>query len=70
MLTENKDKKISIRISENDYRYLAVVAFMAGMNVSKYVRTLLDASINAMKIGEAKGQVKLEDFKDILDHKL
>lgn len=70
MLQDNKDKKISVRISDKDYEYLAVVAYMAGMTVSKYIRTLCDASINALKISEAKGQVKIEDFKTLLDNKL
>ena len=33
MLQDNKDKKISVRISEKDYEYLAVAAYMAGMTV-------------------------------------
>ena len=70
MLQDNKDKKISVRISEKDYEYLAVVAYMAGMTVSKYIRTLCDASINAIKISEVKGQVKIEDFKALLNDKL
>lgn len=70
MLQDNKDKKISVRISEKDYQYLSIVAFMAGMTVSKYIRTLCDASINAIKISEAKGQVNVEDFKTLLDDKL
>lgn len=70
MLQDNKDKKISVRISEKDYQYLSIVAYMAGMTVSKYIRTLCDASINAIKISEAKGQVNVEDFKTLLDDKL
>ena len=70
MLQDNKDKRISVRISEKDYEYLAVAAYMAGMTVSKYIRTLCDASINAIKISEVKGQVKLEDFKALLNDKL
>lgn len=70
MLQDNKDKKISVRISEKDYKYLAVVAYMAGMTVSKYIRTLCDASINAIKISEVKGQVNIEDFKALLNDKL
>lgn len=70
MLQDNKDKKISVRISDKDYKYLSVVAYMAGMTVSKYIRTLCDASINALKISEAKGQVKIEDFKTLFDDKL
>ena len=67
MLEENKDKKISIRLSENDYSYLQALAYMAGMTVSKYIRTLCDASINAIKLSEKQGKVNLEDIKALLN---
>lgn len=67
MITENKDKKISIRLSESDYTYLQALSYMAGMNVSKYIRTLCDASINAIKISERQGKVKIEDIKALLN---
>lgn len=67
MLAENKDKKISVRVSESDYRYLAAVAYMAGMTVSKYIRTLCDASINAVKLSEKQGKVNIEDIQTLLD---
>ena len=70
MLKDNKDKRISLRISEKDFEYLAIVAYMARMTVSKYIRTLCDASINALKISEAKGELKVEDFKALLNDKL
>lgn len=65
MLTEKKEKRIAIRISESDYDYLSAVAYMAGMNVSKYVRTLCDASINAAKMQELQGRLNIEDFKKL-----
>lgn len=65
MITEKKEKRIAIRISETDYDYLSAVAYMAGMNVSKYVRTLCDASINAAKMQELQGRLKLEDIKKL-----
>lgn len=67
MLQENKDKKISIRLSENDYAYLQALSYMAGMTVSKYIRTLCDASINAIKISEKQGKVNIEDIKALLN---
>lgn len=67
MLQENKDKKISIRLSESDYSYLQALAYMAGMTVSKYIRTLCDASINAIKISEKQGKVNIEDIKALLN---
>ena len=67
MLQENKVKKISIRLSENDYSYLQALSYMAGMTVSKYIRTLCDASINAIKISEKQGKVTIEDIKTLLN---
>nr|CDL66669.1 unnamed protein product [uncultured bacterium] len=65
MLTEKKEKRIAIRIAETDYDYLSAVAYMAGMTVSKYVRTLCDASINAAKMQELQGRLNIEDFKKL-----
>jgi predicted DNA-binding protein len=70
MLQENKDKKISIRISKKDYDYLQVIAYMAGMTVSKYIRTLCDASINAVKVSEKQVRINIEDIKAILNDNL
>lgn len=67
MLSEKKDKKISIRFSEDDYLYLQALSYLAGMNVSKYVRTLCDASINAIKISEKQGKINIEDIKALLN---
>lgn len=67
MIDEKKDRRFTIRISASDYDYLAAVAYMAGMNVSKYVRLLAQASISAAKVQEQKGAFKLEDIKAILD---
>jgi predicted DNA-binding protein len=67
MLQENKDKKISIRISGKDYDYLQAIAYMAGMTVSRYIRTLCDASINAVKVSEKQGRLNIEDIKAILN---
>lgn len=70
MLEQEKDKRITFRISESDYRYLSAVAFMAGMNVSKYLRSLCDASINAAKITERQGKLSIEDVEAIQHNQL
>jgi uncharacterized protein (DUF1778 family) len=67
MIDEKKDRRLTIRIAENDYDYLSAVAYMAGMTVSKYVRMLAQASISAAKVQEQKGAFKLEDIKAILN---
>lgn len=70
MIDKKKDRRITIRISSSDYDYLAAVSYIAGMNVSKYIRTLAQASISAAKVQEQKGAFKVEDIKALLDHKL
>lgn len=70
MIADKKTKVLQVRVAEDDLKYLKIVAFMAGMSVSKYMRTLLDASINATKLSIAQGKVKLEDFASVLNDKL
>lgn len=70
MISENKSKTVQVRISETDYTYLHVVSKMVGMTPSQYVRSLIQASVNAAKVQEKKGVLKLEDFEDILDSEL
>lgn len=70
MIDQKKDRRITVRIAESDYKYLAAVAYMAGMNVSKYVRMIAQASISAAKVQEHKGAFKIEDIEAILDDKL
>lgn len=60
-------KQISIRLNNEDYKYLRVVAFMAGQNPSRYLKLLADASINALKLQITQGKVNLADFKTVFD---
>ena len=69
-LESKKDKVVSVRVSEDNYKYLQFVAFMAGMTVSKYVRTLTDASINAVKLSEKEGKIKVENIEALLNDQL
>lgn len=70
MVDQKKDRRITVRISDSDYKYLTAVAYMAGMNVSKYVRMIAQASISAAKVQEQKGAFKIEDIEAILNDKL
>lgn len=70
MIEQNKDKRVTIRLNSQDYVYLQILSFMGGMNVSKYIRALCDASINALKLSVKQGKVNLEDVKALLDHQL
>lgn len=70
MISENKTKTVQVRVSEDDYRYLTVVSTMTGMTISQYVRSLIQATVNAVKVQEMKGVLKVEDFEGILNDKL
>ena len=70
MIDQKKDRRITVRISDSDYKNLAAVAYMAGMNVSKYVRMIAQASISAAKVQEQKGAFKIEDIETLLNDKL
>lgn len=67
MIAENKNKTVQVRLSESDYRYLLIVAQMVGMTPSQYVRSLIQATVNAVRVHEQKGALKVEDFESILD---
>lgn len=70
MITENKNKTIQVRVSESDHRYIQVISQMVGMTPSQYVRSLIQATVNAAKIQEQKGAFNIEDFESVLNDKL
>ena len=70
MIEKKKDKVLTIRMNEKDYEYLQIVSFMAGMTVSRYARTLLDATINACKVAEKEGKINIENIKAVRNNKL
>ena len=67
MVKQTKDKTMNIRMTKEDYKYLQIAAFTAGITPSKLIRMFADASINAVKIKIQQGAIKLEDFKTVLD---
>lgn len=69
-LTDNKDKRLEIRISEEDLKLLKICAYTIGQTPSKMIRMFVDTTINAMKIKIKHGEIKLEDFEGIFDDKL
>lgn len=65
--TTNKDKRLDIRISEEDLKLLKIASYCIGQTPSQTVRMFIDTTINALKLKISNGEVKLEDFKAILD---
>lgn len=70
MITENKTKTIQVRVSESDHRYILVISQMVGMTPSQYVRSLIQATVNAAKVQEQKGAFNIEDFEGVFNDKL
>ena len=66
----SKKKKVEIRISEEDYKYLKVAAYSMGQSVSGMLRMISQASINAAKIQVQQGKIKLEDIETLYNDKL
>lgn len=66
MATEKKKEKIvSVRMNEEDFKYLKVAAFTIGMTPSRLLRMLADSSINGIKIKVKQGQINIEDIESI-----
>ena len=64
-LDKKKEKIVSLRMNEEDYKYLKVAAFTIGMTPSRMLRMLADSSINGIKIKVKQGQIKIEDIESI-----
>ena len=62
-----KTKSVTVRFTENDYKYLKAVAKMAGQNVSGYIRMLSNISITAIKTKIKTGEVSDADFEALLN---
>ena len=62
-----KSKSVTVRFTENDYKYLKAVAKMAGQNVSGYIRMLSNISITAIKTKIKTGEVSDADFEALLN---
>lgn len=60
-----KKKKVEIRVSEDDYKYLKLAAYSMGQTVSGMLRMISQASINAAKVQVQQGKIKLEDIEAV-----
>ena len=70
MIDLKKECRVSVRVSEDDCKYLRVLASMCGMSMSQYVRSLVSSSIAAAKVSEKRGTLRLADFETVLNDKL
>lgn len=63
----NKNKRLEIRISEEDLRLLKIASYCIGQTPSSMVRMFVDSTVNSLKVKIKKGEIKLEDFESVLD---
>lgn len=63
----NKDKRLEIRISEEDLKLLKVASYCIGQTPSQMVRMFIDTTINGLKIKIKQGEIKLEDFETLFN---
>ncbi len=63
----NKTKSVTVRFTDDDYKYLKAVSKMAGQSVSGYIRMLSNMSITAVKVKLQTGELKNEDFQALLN---
>ena len=65
--SKNKNKRLEIRISEDDLKLLKIASYCIGQTPSQMVRMFIDSTINGLKIKVRQGEIKLEDFEAILN---
>ena len=69
-LTENKTKRLEIRLTEEEHKLLKICSYNIGQTPSSMVRMFIDTTLNQMKLQVKRGDIKLEDFETILNDKL
>lgn len=67
MIKDNKTKTASVRLSEEDFKLFKIACYQSGTTPSKFLRMMINAAVNAVKIEIEKGVINLEDYKTVLD---
>lgn len=67
MIKEKKTKTVSVRLSEEENMYFRIACYQAGTTPSKFIRMMIQAAVNAVKMEVEKGAINLEDYKAVLD---
>lgn len=68
--TKNKDKRLEIRLTDEDLRLLKVAAYCIGQTPSQMVRMFIDSTINGLRIKVKQGEINLENIEAVLNDKL
>lgn len=66
-LSENKTKRLEVRLTDEDFKLLKICAYTIGQTPSSMVRMFVDSTVNALKLKVKSGEINLADYKAILD---
>ena len=70
MIKDKKDKRIEIRVTDEELKLLKITAFSIGQTPSSMLRMFVDTTINSLKLKVSKGEMNLEDYEAIFNDKL
>ena len=69
-VSDNKTKRLEIRLTEEDHKLLKICAYTIGQTPSSMIRMFIDTTLNAMRVKIKTGEFKIEDYETLLDDKL
>lgn len=69
-ITDNKTKRLEIRLTEEDHKLLKICAYTIGQTPSSMIRMFIDTTLNSLKLKINKGEIKLEDYEALFNDKL
>lgn len=67
MIKEKKTKTVSVRLSEEENLMFRIACYQTGTTPSKFLRMMINAAVNAVKMEIEKGAINIEDYKAVLD---
>lgn len=70
MIKNKKNKVMQIRLTQDDYELFQIASYTIGQTPSQMVRMFVDTTVNALKVKQQKGELKIEDYKALLNDKL
>lgn len=66
MIKDKKDKTMTFRLTSEEYSWLEKAAYSMGSTPSKFVRQLIQMSINATKQAEKENQKRVIQSKALM----
>ena len=64
-IAENKTKRVEIRLTEKELKYLKFAAYSMGQNVSKTISQYVNILVNGIDLKLKKGELSLADIEAV-----